>query len=153
MLNEDYKEMLQILLKNEARFLIVGAYAMGAYGYPRATGDIDIWVEGSPENSEKIYKSLSEFGSPLSELSRDTFCEKGIIFQIGVVPRRIDIITCIDGVEFPQAYQNKQEVEIEGLKIPFLSKEDIMRNKEAAGRDKDKLDIKYLREKRRQEPL
>ena len=146
MLNEDYKEMLQILLKNEVKFLVVGAYAMGACGYPRATGDIDIWVESSPQNSKNIYKSLSEFGAPLSELNEDTFCEKGIIFQIGVAPRRIDIITYIDGVEFPQAYQKKQEVEVEDLKIPFLSKEDIIKNKEATGRDKDKLDIKYLRE-------
>lgn len=75
MLNEDYKKMLQILLKNEAKFLVVEAYAMGACGYPRATGDIDIWVESSPENSKKIYKSISEFGAPLSELNQDTFCE------------------------------------------------------------------------------
>ena len=146
MLNEDYREMLQILLKNKATFLVVGAYAMGACGYPRATGDIDIWVENSPDNSGKVYKSLSEFGAPLAELNQGSFCEKGIIFQIGIAPRRIDVLTYIDGVEFPQAYENRQEVEIEGLKIPFLSKTDIIRNKEASGRDKDKIDAKYLRE-------
>jgi len=100
MLNKDYKEMLQILLDNKVRFLVVGAYAMGAYGYPRATGDIDIWVEASSENSEKIHQSLSEFGSPLSEVTKTTFCEQGIVFQIGVAPRRSDIITKIDGVDF-----------------------------------------------------
>jgi len=145
MLNEDYKEMLQILLKNEAKFLVVGAYAMGACGYPRATGDIDIWVESSPDNSGRVYKSLSEFGAPLAELNKGSFCEKGIIFQIGIAPRRIDVITQIDGVEFSRAYENRQEVEIEGLKIPFLSKADIITNKEATGRDKDKADVKYLR--------
>ncbi len=146
MLNEDYKEILQILLKNEANFLIVGAYAMAAYGYPRATGDFDIWVESSAENSEKIYKSLSDFGAPLSDITEKTFAEKDIVFQIGVAPRRIDIITHIDGVKFKDAYLDKEEIEIEKLKIPFLSKENIIKNKKATGREKDKLDIKYLQE-------
>jgi predicted nucleotidyltransferase len=146
MLNKDYKEMLQILLNNKVRFLVVGAYAMGAYGYPRATGDIDIWVEASSENSEKIHQSLSEFGAPLSEVTKTTFCEEGIVFQIGVAPRRIDIITKIDGVDFNKAYSDKQKMEIEGIKIPFLSKEDLIKNKESTGREKDQLDAKYLRE-------
>ena len=145
MLNKDYKEMLQILLDNKVKFLVVGAYAMGAYGYPRATGDFDIWVETSSENSEKIYQSLLEFGAPLSELTKTTFCEEGIVFQIGVVPRRIDIITKIDGVDFHNAYSDKQEIDIEDIKIPFLSKEHLIRNKESTGREKDRLDAKYLR--------
>jgi hypothetical protein len=146
MLNEDYKEILLILLGNKARFLIVGAYAMAAYGYPRATGGFDIWVETTPDNSRKIYKCLSEFGAPLSEITEKTFMEKGIVFQIGVSPRRIDIITDIDGVSFKEAFQNKKEIEIENLKIPFLSKSDLIKNKESTGREKDKLDIKYLQE-------
>jgi hypothetical protein len=146
MLNEDYKEMLQILLSNKVEFLVVGAYAMGAYGYPRATGDLDIWVEASPGNSEKIYRSLSKFGAPLSDITETTFSEEGIIFQIGVAPRRIDIITKIDGVDFGKAYSDKQEIEVEGIKIPFLSKEDLIKNKESTGREKDQLDAKYLRQ-------
>ncbi|MDT8302426.1 MAG: nucleotidyltransferase [Sedimentisphaerales bacterium] len=145
MLNKDYKEMLQILLDNKVRFLVVGAYAMGAYGYPRATGDFDIWVEASSENSKIIYQSLLKFGAPISELTQTTFCEEGIIFQIGVAPRRIDIITKIDGVDFKKAYSDKQEVEIEDIKIPFISKEDLIKNKESTGREKDILDVKYLR--------
>lgn len=144
MLNKDYKEMLQILLKNKVKFLVVGAYAMGAYGYPRATGDIDIWIESSPGNSEKIYQSLSEFGAPISDIEQKTFCEEGIIFQIGLAPRRIDIITKIEGVNFQNAYSDKREIEVEGIKIPFISKEDLIRNKESTGREKDKLDAKYL---------
>ena len=145
MLNEDYKEMLQILLNNKVKFLIVGAYAMGIHGYPRATGDLDIWVEASTENSENIYQSLSEFGAPLSEVTKSTFCEQGIVFQIGVAPRRIDIITKIDGVDFNKASSDKQEIEVEGIKIPFLSKKNLIKNKESTGREKDKLDAKYLR--------
>jgi hypothetical protein len=145
MLNEDYKEMLQILLNNEVKFLIVGAYAMGAHGYPRATGDLDIWVEISGENSKRIYKSLSEFGAPLSDITKKTFAEKGIFFQIGIAPRRIDIITHIDGVIFKEAYQTKEVIEIENLRIPFISKENLIKNKQSTNRKKDKLDVDYLK--------
>lgn len=145
MLNEDYKEMLQILLNNEVKFLVVGAYAMGAQGYPRATGDFDIWVESSSENSKKVYNSLAEFGAPLGQINPETFTEKRIVFQIGLAPRRIDILTFIDGVEFIEAYKDKENIEIENISIPFLSKENLIKNKEATGREKDKLDANYLK--------
>ena len=146
MLNEDYKEMLQILLSADIKFLVVGAYALGIYGFPRATGDFDIWVESSVGNSKKIYKALHKFGAPLTDIDEKTFSEKGIIFQIGVVPRRIDIITDIDGVNFEESYKTKVIVEIENLKIPFLSKSDLIKNKKSTGREKDRLDVKYLSE-------
>jgi hypothetical protein len=145
MLNEDYKEILQILLSNKAKFLIVGAYAMGAYGYPRATGDFDIWVEASDENSKKLYKTLFEFGAPLSDVTEKTFSRKGIIFQIGIAPRRIDIITHIDGVVFKEAYKTKKIIEIENLRVPFLSKENLIKNKKSTGREKDRLDVDCLK--------
>ncbi len=144
MLNDDYREMLQILLGNRVRFLVVGAYALGAYGYPRATGDIDIWAEPSSENSKRIYASLAEFGAPLSDISESAFSEEGITFQIGVAPRRIDILTGIDGVLFTQAYEHKEDIEVDGLNIPFLSKSDLIRNKRATGRPKDSLDADCL---------
>ena len=144
MLNEDYKEMLQILLNNEVKFLVVGAYAMAAYGYPRATGDIDIWVETSKENSLKVYQSLAQFGSPLSEVTQETFCEEGVVFQIGIAPRRIDILTHIDGVNFDAAYESKELIELASLKVPFLSKENLIKNKRSSGRRQDKLDAECL---------
>lgn len=147
MLNEDYKEILQLLLKNKVRFLVVGAYAMGAHGYPRATGDLDIWVEPSLENSDKVYNSLLEFGAPLKDITEKTFNEEGIVFQIGIIPRRIDIITKITGVDFQDAYSDKEIIEIEDLKAPFLSKKNLIKNKKSTGREKDKLDVKYLRAK------
>ena len=146
MLNNDYKEMLQSLLDNNVRFLIVGAYALAAYGYPRATGDFDIWVEATIENSKKILSSLSHFGAPIADLTEQTFAEKGIVFQIGVAPRRIDLITHIDGVDFNEAYISKESIDIELLKVPFISKENLIKNKKATGRDKDILDVKYLEE-------
>ncbi len=86
MFNEDYKEMLSLLLANRVKFLVVGAYALGVHGYPRATGDVDIWVECSNKNSKRIYDSLIAFGAPVSSLTPRTFMEPGIVFQIGVVP-------------------------------------------------------------------
>ena len=144
MLNEDYHEMLQILLDHEVRFLVVGAYALGAYGYPRATGDLDIWVDTSADNSKKIYTSVAKFNAPLSEIVETTFTEEGIIFQIGIAPRRIDIITHIDGVDFTHAYDQKEIIEIGELKIPFISKDDLIKNKLSTGRAKDRLDAEYL---------
>ena len=145
MLNEDYKEMLQLLLDHKVKFLVVGAYAMGAYGYPRATGDVGIWVDASRENSRRMYQTLAAFGAPMADLTQETFCESGIVFQIGVAPRRIDILTNIDGVNFEEAYRTKEEIDVDRLKIPFLSKEHLIKNKEATGREKDKLDAQYLR--------
>lgn len=137
--------MLQLLKSNEVRFLVVGAYAMGAYGYPRATGDMDIWVMASGENSKKLMKALQEFGSPLTQVNENDFVRKDLIFQIGVAPRRIDIITSIDGVEFEQAWRRRVEVDIGILKVPFISKADLIKNKESTGREKDLLDAKNLK--------
>jgi len=147
MLNEDYKDILQLLLKGKVKFLVVGAYALGVHGYPRATGDIDIWVEPNQENAKKIFEVLGKFGSPVKEISEETFSTKGIIFQIGVPPRRIDLITEIDGVKFTNAYKNKKIVALQNLRVPFLSLKDLIRNKQSTGRAKDLLDVKYLKEK------
>jgi hypothetical protein len=126
-LNKDYKEMLQILSENKVRYLIVGAYAMSVYGYPRGTGDLDIWVDTSEKNAENLYKSLAKFGAPVSSLSEKTFTEENVVFQIGVVPRRIDILTSIDGVNFKDAYSSKKVIEVSDIKIPFISKADLIR--------------------------
>jgi hypothetical protein len=147
-LNSDYKDMLQVLLDNGVKFLLVGAYAMGAHGYPRATGDIDIWVEPSVENSSRVYRSMAAFGAPLHEIDETTFAAPGVVFQIGVAPRRIDIITTISGVGFDGAYQQRQVVEMEGLSIPILSLGDLIKNKRATGRDKDQLDANQLEKNR-----
>ena len=148
MLNSDYRDMLQVLLDNGVKFLLVGAYAMGAHGYPRATGDIDIWVEPSAENSGRVYRSMAAFGAPLHEIEKTTFATPDVVFQIGVAPRRIDIITAISGVRFDDAYQHRQVVEIEGLSVPILSLGDLIQNKRASGRDKDRLDADQLEKTR-----
>jgi len=143
-LNSDYKDMLQVLLDNGVKFLLVGAYAMGAHGYPRATGDIDIWVEPSADNSQRVYRALAAFGAPLHEIDEATFIQPGIVFQIGIEPRRIDLMSAVSGVTFDEAYQHRQTVEIEGLPIPILSCDDLIKNKRATGRDRDRLDADRL---------
>ncbi len=148
MLNEDYKEMLQLLLEEQVDFMIIGAYALGVHGYPRATADIDIWVKPNDINSRKLYKALARFGAPLDKIKIDEFSMEGIIFQIGVIPRRIDIITKIDGVKYEEADEDKIIVKIEGLKIPVISLDKLIKNKMSTGREKDELDIKTLRKKR-----
>lgn len=121
---------------------------MGAHGYPRATGDLDLWVEPSPGNSTLVYEALVDFGAPKHELNPQTFSEPGIVFQIGVAPRRIDVLTHIEGVSFQEAYANREEIDVEGIAVPLLSKADLIRNKESTGREKDRLDAENLRKPR-----
>jgi predicted nucleotidyltransferase len=148
MLNEDYKEMLQLLSEEQVDFIVVGAYALGAHGYPRATGDIDIWVKPNNTNSRKLYKALARFGAPLEQIEIHDFSMEGIIFQIGVIPRRIDIITKIDGVTYDEADEDKIAVEVEGLMVPVISLDKLIKNKMATGREKDELDIKTLKKRK-----
>ena len=152
MLNEDYKEMLQLLLEERVDFIIVGAYALGSHGYPRATGDIDIWVKPNDINSKKAYRALARFGAPLDQIKMDDFSIEGTIFQIGVIPRRIDIITTIDGVTYEEADKDKIMVEVEGLKIPIISLDNFIKNKLATGREKDELDVKLLKKMKNSKP-
>lgn len=145
MLNQDYKDMLSLLLENEVNFLLVGAYALAVHGFPRATADIDIFVKPSKENAKRVYKALSEFGAPLENVFIADFEVPGTILQIGVKPRRIDLITEIDGLTFDEADLDKDIVNIEGLSVPIISKSKLIINKLATGRDKDRLDAENLK--------
>jgi hypothetical protein len=139
--------MLQILLEEKVKFIVVGAYALSAHGYPRATGDIDIWIEPNSDNSKKLIRSLARFGAPLFDVSEEDFTKEGTIFQIGVAPRRIDILTAIDGVEFQSANAHKLEILIDEMNIPVLSLQDLIKNKESTGREQDALDAKILKKR------
>ena len=148
MLNKDYKEMLQLLLEEQVDFILVGAYALGAHGYPRATGDIDICVKADEINSINIYRALERFGAPLDQIAVNDFAQEGIVFQIGVTPRRIDIVTHLDGVSFDEADEDKIIVKVEGLKLPILSFDKLIKNKLSTGSERDELDVKLLRKRR-----
>ena len=154
MLNEDYKEILQCLVDENVKFLLVGAYALAAHGFPRATMDIDIWVMPSPNNAQAVLRALARFGAPLHELTMDDLQRDDMVFQIGIAPRRIDIITGASGLEFEKTFLRSAEIEIEGIKIHIPSLEDLIRNKRASGRTKDLADaeaLESLRDSRRQD--
>ena len=144
MLNKDYKEMLQCLLEENVRFLLVGAYAVAVHGFPRATKDIDFFVWATPENAANLIRALTKFGAPLDDISESDFSSEGIVFQIGNSPRRIDIITNISGVKFEQAYANRKAILIEGIEVPVISLQDLIANKRASGRMQDLADIEKL---------
>ena len=145
MLNPDFKEMLSCLRDEGVEFLVVGAYALAAHGFPRATGDLDIWVSSSSENAARIMRALTRFGAPISNLTVDDFTASDMVVQLGIEPCRIDLLTGIDGVDFDEAWQNRIGITIDDLQIDVLSKEHLLRNKLAAGRDKDQGDISWLR--------
>jgi predicted nucleotidyltransferase len=144
MLNEDYKEMLQCLLEENVKFLLVGAYAVAVHGYPRATKDIDFFVWATPANASSLMKALIKFGASLDKISESDFSSKGIVLQIGNSPRRIDIITSVSGVDFEKAYSNRQTVVLEGLEVPVISLQDLIVNKRASGRTQDLADVEKL---------
>ena len=144
MLNEDYRDMLHALTDEKVRFILVGAYALAAHGYPRATMHIDIWVMPSPDNADAVLRALSRFGAPLNNLTKEDLLKDGTIFQIGVAPRRIDIITTVTGLQFENTYQNSISVNIEGIEVRIPSIDDLILNKRATGRTKDLADAEAL---------
>ncbi len=144
MLNDDYRDMLRALSAEQARYLLVGAYAMAAHGYPRATMDIDIWVEPSTANAEAVLRALARFGAPLLDLTSEDLQQEGMIYQIGVAPRRIDIITEATGLRFGEAYRRSSAVMIDDLEVPILALEDLITNKRATGRTRDLADVDAL---------
>jgi predicted nucleotidyltransferase len=144
MLNKDYKEMLECLLEERVRFLLVDAYAVAVHGFPRATKDIDFFVWATPENAANLMRALAKFGAPLHDISEADLSSEGTIFQIGNSPRRIDIITNISGVKFEQAYANKATIFIEGIEVPVISLDDLIANKRASARLQDLADVEKL---------
>ena len=146
MLNKNYKDILLILSENKVKFMLIGAYAMAAHGFPRSTIDIDLMVMPSPENASLVLTSLESFGAPVHNLSINDLQKEGLIFQIGVAPCRIDILTSIDGLKFEDAYSRSIVIEIEGISIHVLSIPDLIVNKRSTGRIKDMADVELLEE-------
>lgn len=143
-MNRDFAEILGALCDQRAEFLLVGAYAMAAHGVVRATGDIDIWVRPTPENAERVWAALEAFGAPIFNLGKGDLCTPGIVFQMGLPPRRIDLLTSISGVEFGEAWTGRLEMTIEGRTIPVLGRTDLIQNKRCTGRPKDIGDAEQL---------
>jgi len=146
MLNSDYRDILRVLSERKVKFLLVGAYAMATHGYPRSTMDIDLWVMPDPENARLVLQALEDFGAPSGDLSPEDLQNEGIIFQIGVAPRRIDILTSIDGLSFADAFSRSEILEIDSIPVRVLSVPDLIKNKRSTGRTKDLADAELLEE-------
>jgi hypothetical protein len=144
--NEDYKDFIAALLATRARFLVVGAHALAAHGVPRATVDLDVWVEGTEENARRVWLALAQFGAPLETLqvSESDFTKPELVVQFGLPPSRIDVMTSVSGLDFGEAWESRMESDFGGLQAPFLGRAALIRNKRASGRTKDLADIEAL---------
>ena len=143
-LPDDFKELLKFLIKHDARFLVVGGYAVAFHGHPRYTGDLDLWIERSESNARKVVAALREFGFDLPELQPELFLSRDRVVRMGAEPMRIEFFVSIPGVTFSDCDTRREVLEIGGLKIPFISLEDLRTNKRVSGRPVDLGDLDEL---------
>jgi hypothetical protein len=140
----DFVELLRAFAAADVRFMVVGAYALGLHGRPRATGDLDVWVDATPENAARVVRALTEFGAPLHDLTADDLSREGITYQIGLPPLRIDILTTLTGITFSEAWPHRVRGNLGDVEVDFIGRADFIKNKRATGRHKDLGDIEGL---------
>lgn len=140
----DFSEFLRLLNDRGVRYLLIGGYAVGYYGYPRATNDLDVWIATAPDNAARMVEALEEFGFGSPELTTDLFLTEDSIVRMGVPPMRIEILTTISGVTFEACYPARLEDELSGTAVTLIGLEDLKRNKRASGRYKDLDDLEHL---------
>ena len=143
-MNSNYTDMLRCLNAANVDYIMVGGWAVNMHGYIRATIDLDIWILASLENSSRVYAALADFGAPMSDIKPRDFSEEGIVFQIGVAPCRIDVLTRISGVAYADAVKRAQTRQIDGVDVRVISIDDLIANKRASGRMKDLADVEVL---------
>ncbi|MHC4956590.1 MAG: hypothetical protein ACYTGZ_22350 [Planctomycetota bacterium] len=143
-MSSDYRDLFAAFNARQVEFLVVGAHALAAHGLIRATKDLDVWVRPSAENAPRVFAALAEFGAPMFDLSEEDLCTPGVVFQVGVEPLRIVVLTRITAVEFEEAWATRLESEFEGEPVAVLSRELLIRNKTATGRTQDRADVEWL---------
>jgi hypothetical protein len=143
-MNPDFVDLLRALRDAEARFLVVGAYALAHFGRPRATGDLDIWIDATPANAPRVIRALTAFGAPLHDVTEQDFARPGVVFQIGVAPGRIDLLTELTALTFDEAWRTREPGQFGEIVVDFIGREAFIRNKRATGRAKDLGDIEGL---------
>ena len=144
LMNPDFVDLLRAFSAADVRFLVVGAYALAHHGRPRATGDLDVWVDATPANASRVMQALSSFGAPLTEVAEGDFAQPGVVFQIGVPPGRIDILTDLTGVTFADAWPGRERGHFGELQVDYIGRDTFIRNKRATGRAKDLGDVEGL---------
>jgi len=140
----DWIELLRGLNAAGAKYLIVGAHALGLYATPRATGDLDVWIERTEENAKRVFKALADFGAPLDDLTEKDLQDDDCIFMFGRPPLRVDILTDISGVSFEAAWPNRVGAVLAGVPVAFIGRDEFIKNKRASGRTKDLADLEAL---------
>lgn len=147
-MNEDFRDFLMELVKAEARFLVVGAHALSVHGVPRATVDLDIWIERTAANARRVWNALAEFGAPLNDLriTSEDLTQPDLVVQIGLPPFRLDILTSLSGITFSEAWPDRVESPFEDVVVPFIGRAALIQNKRASGRYKDLADLESLGE-------
>ena len=143
-MNQDFVDLLRAFAAAEVRFLIVGAYALAVHGRPRATGDLDVWVDATPANAPRIMRALAEFGAPASQVAESDFAKPGTIYQIGLPPVRIDLLTELTGLSFEDAWPHRVQQTFGDVEADFIGKTEFIRNKRATGRTRDLSDVEGL---------
>lgn len=143
-MNQDFLDLLRAFIAAEVRFLVVGAYALALHGRPRATGDLDVWVEATPENARRLWGALAAFGAPMADIAEADFTHPGVTYQIGLPPRRIDVLTELTGLSFTEAWPGRVRGSFGGVEVDFIGRADFVRNKRQIGRPKDLVDIEGL---------
>lgn len=145
--SKDLLDMLAAFVEEGVEFLLIGGHALGVHGYYRATDDLDLWVRPSPSNASKVWHALTLYGAPLAEhrVVQEDFAVPNNVYQIGLPPNRIDILTSIAGVEFDSAWSNREVRKVAGLEVPVIGREDLIKNKISSGRPQDVLDVKKLK--------
>lgn len=144
MLNPDFRDMLSAFIAEEVEFLVIGAYALSFHGLPRATGDLDFLIGRNERNAQRVLRALASFGAPTHDLKTADLLTPDVVFQIGVEPSRIDILTSADGVEFDDAWQQRVIAQVDGLDVPIMSAGHVIQNKRAVGRPRDLADVLML---------
>jgi nucleotidyltransferase DUF2204 len=143
-MNRDFKELLAEFNATGVDYLVVGAHALAAHGHVRATKDLDIWIRPSHDNAPKVLQALASFGAPLHDLTENDLTQPGLIFQVGVPPVRIDLLTSIDGVDFSEAWAERLETTFAAERTAVLSRRHLIENKKATGRLQDLADLEQL---------
>ena len=143
-LEDDLREFVELLNALKVRYIVVGAFALAYHGYPRYTGDIDLFIERSPENALAILNTIRQFGFGDLDLSSEDFLQEDQVIQLGVAPSRIDLLTFLSGVEFQDAWATRVQGELAGLSVPIISRELLKKNKAASGRSQDIADLEHL---------
>lgn len=144
MLNPDFRDILSAFIAHRVEFLLVGGYAMAAHRLPRATKDLDLWVKRSADNATRVLQALDAFGAPRHGLTAADLEHDGTIYQVGVPPNRVDVITTVDGVLFADAWRDRTEVDVDGIRIPVIGRQHLIANKRAVGRPQDLVDAELL---------